>query len=182
MTKSELLNTAIKIFGLYYFVRFVQHFMELVFMAVGNNLFDNGQMESWYIYSGISITVIVELTIAYLATFKTELITNKISPNNNETAELEISKTDLLELALAVISVLGIVYSIPNILAHVIDNIYFHNHEESVFWNRPTKNSLIQAAVTLAIGIFLLLNSRNFAKLIVKRGTRDDQLDENSER
>lgn len=150
-------------------------------MVIVNNLFEDDQMDRWYIYSGISVTVLMELTFAYIATFKTELITNKISTKANGAVELQISKTDLLELALAIISVLAIMYSIPNILAHVIDDIYFHNHEDNLFWNRPTKHSLIQSMVILVIGIFLLLNSPNFAKLIVNLGIQDDQRDENNE-
>ena len=180
MTKSELLNIVIKIFGLYYFVRFVQHLMEFLFMVIGNSTFDYG-LETWFVYSGIFITTLVELAFAYVATLRTELIANRLSGGTEETLTLPTSKTDLIEIALAVISVLAIVYSIPSILAQIIDNIYFHNHQETEFWTRPTKKNLIQSTMTLVIGIFLLLNSRNFAKRIVNRGELDDKHEEQGE-
>ncbi|MEQ8470838.1 MAG: hypothetical protein RIC35_06610 [Marinoscillum sp.] len=180
MTKTELLNTAIKIFGLYYFVRFVQHFMEFLFMIFGNNFFTDGQ--GLFIYAGISITFLVEVGFAYVAIFRTELIANKISSTNQGTVELRTTKTDLLEIALAIVSVLAILNSIPNLLSQQVNSIYYHDHKEAEFWTTAAKNLLYQNLFILAAGTFLLLNARNFAKWIVNHGTQDDKLDENSER
>ncbi|MEQ9288359.1 MAG: hypothetical protein RIG77_15685 [Cyclobacteriaceae bacterium] len=176
--KTQILDIAIKVFGLYYFVQFAKHLIEFIFMMIGNNMFDNGQIEGRYIYFVVSVTWLIELTFAYIAIFKTELIMSKIPFRNDGSLELNIPKIDILEIALALISVVAIVYSLPNILALIIDNTYFHNNEESMFWNRSTKNSLIQSMVTLVTGIFLLFNARNFSKLIVGRGEQDDNLDE----
>ena len=62
MTKTVLLNTAIKIFGLYYFVSFVQHFMDFIFIVFGSDLYSDAQ--SWFIYAGISLTFLVEIIFA----------------------------------------------------------------------------------------------------------------------
>lgn len=182
MTKTELLNTAIKIFGLYYFVRFVQHLMEYLFMMIGNNYLGDGVLEGWYIYSGFLFTLGVELTFVFFAIFRTELITRKISKTSEGTLELATNKTDLLEIAFAVISVLAILNSIPNLLAQQVNSIYYHDHKELEFWTTDAKNQLFRNLFILGTGVFLLLNSRNFAKLILKRGERDDGHDQNSER
>lgn len=181
MTKSELLSVVIKIFGLYYFVRFIQHFMEFIFMLVGNSAFDYG-IDTWFIYSGIFITVVVEFFFSYVATLRTELITNRIGKLGNEPFELPTNKTSLLEITLAAIGIITIVSSIPDLLYKAVDAIYFHNHKESEFWTRPTRSEVFRAAFILVIGCFLLMNSRNFAKKIVKRGELDDDFDEKGER
>ncbi|MEQ9102309.1 MAG: hypothetical protein RIF36_24950 [Imperialibacter sp.] len=182
MTKKELLSIAIKIFGLYYFVSFAQHITEFLFLAFGDSLFGNGQLDSWIVYSGISLTALTDLAFAYFATFKTELITDRISKSDTGTVELTTSKTDLIEVTLAMIAVVAIVFAIPDILAGIVDNIYFHNHDESVFWTPATKTVTFRSVFTLFAGIFLLLNSRNFAKRIVGRGQLDDRRDEEKER
>ncbi|MDN5215790.1 hypothetical protein QQ020_27175 [Fulvivirgaceae bacterium BMA12] len=182
MTKTELLNVAIKIFGLYYFVRFVQHFMEFLFMAFGTNFYDDDQLQGWFIYAGIFLTFLVDFVFAYFAIFRTEYIVSKISRNNEGTLELQTTKTDLLEIALAIISIVAILNSIPDLLSQQVNSIYYHDHKEVEFWTTTMKNHLYQSLFMLAVGIFLLFNSRNFAKWIVNRGERDDKHDENSKR
>jgi hypothetical protein len=150
--------------------------MDFIFSIIGNSAFDDGI--SLFIYSGVFISMAVKLVFAYMAIFKTELITNRISKSNEGSIELITNKTDWLEIALASIGILAIVYSIPNILYSVVENVYFHDHRETVFWTRPTRNEMYQAVFQLVIGTFLLMNARNFAKLIVKRGKQDDEHDE----
>lgn len=182
MTKTVLLNTAIKIFGLYYFVRFVQNFTELLFLFLGNSFFDSPRLDSALIYSGITLTVLVDLTFAYVAIFRTQLITDRISKTEIENSALGVSKTDLMEIALAVISVLAIVNSVPDLLTQQVNNIYYHDHAEVEFWTTGAKNQFFQLLFTLIVGIFMLINSRNFAKRITKRGEQDDQHDKSNER
>jgi len=182
MTKKDLLNVSIKIFGLYYFVRFFQHFTELIFMVAGSNVFTDAHVDAWVVYAGIFVTTLVDLGFAYLATFRTDLLTNRISGADSSVGPLTLAKIDLIEISLSVISVLAIVYSIPSFLAQVVDTIYFHDNQDSEFWTRPAKHQAFQALFTLAIAIFLLLNSRNFAKRIANIGKQDDLQDEGKER
>ncbi|WP_420577989.1 hypothetical protein [Ekhidna sp.] len=178
MTKSELLNIVIKVFGLYYFVLFAQHLMEFIYMMVASGLYDNSQSDRWIILGGIFMTFFVDLVFAYFALFKTELITNRISRNNEGTVELGTTKTDLLEISFAVVAIVAILNSIPNLLTQQVNSIYYHDHRELEFWTTNSKNELFQNLFILIAGIFLLLNSRNFAKWITKRGEQDDSRDE----
>lgn len=173
MTKKDILTIAIKIFGLYYFVRFVQHVMELFYMVL--NYFDIS--EGWFIHTGITLTILIDIIFAYLAIFKTELIVNRISTKTDGQILVPPAKTDLLEIAFAIIAVLAIITAVPAILAHGINNVYFHDHKENEFWTTPTKYEFIRSMVSLAIGIFILLNSRNFSKWIVNHGVEDDKKD-----
>ncbi|MDH5609393.1 MAG: hypothetical protein OEY56_07935 [Cyclobacteriaceae bacterium] len=181
MAKSELLYIAIKIFGLYFIVQFVQYFIDFLFMVVGNNLFTN-DAEMIYVFAGIAITGLVYLIFGVLAIFKTELIARRILRPTSELVNISTSKLDIIEIALVTISVLAIVYSIPSILSQTVDNIYFHDPKETEFWTKSTKGEFFESVFITVIGIFLLLNARNFAKMIVKRGERDDRHDEESER
>ena len=147
-------------------------------MIVGSGLYDDGQLDRWVILGGIFMTFLVDLLFAYFALFKTELITNKISQKNEGTVELETTKTDILEIALAVLAIAAILNSIPNLLTQQVNSIYYHDHKELAFWSTSSKNELFQNLFILIAGIFLLLNSRNFAKWITKRGEQDDSRDE----
>ena len=175
MTKSELLNTAIKIFGLYYFVRFVQHVIEFIFMIIGSDFYR--QPDSSIVLAGISLTFVVDLAFAYFALFRTELISNKISKSSQEAVELGVTKTDLLEIALAIVAILTILSSIPDLLTQQVNSIYYHDNELE-FWTTDAKNQLFKNLFMLVAGFFLLLNARNFSKWIVKNGSQDDVKDE----
>lgn len=154
--------------------------MEFLFMAFGNNFYGDGQ--GWFIYAGISLTFLVDFVFAYFAIFRTELITEKISTTNPETLEFQTTKTDLTEIALAIISIVAILNSIPNLLSQQVNSIYYHDHKEMEFWTTTAKNHLYQNLFALAAGTFLLFNARNFAKWITNRGEQDDKHDENSKR
>ncbi len=151
-------------------------------MLIDSNTFYDDQLQGWYIYAGLSIPLIIYFFFAYFAVFKTELIVNKISKNNEGTLELRNSKTDLIEIALAIISVIAIINSIPDLLSQQVNSIYYHDQKEVEFWTTAAKNHLYRNIFMLAAGIFLLLNTRNFAKWIVNRGEQDDKQDENEER
>jgi hypothetical protein len=181
MTKKEVLNIVIKIFGLYYFVKVVQHFMDFLIIIIGNSAFDY-QLDTWFLYGGIFLSMVVELTFAYVATLRTELITNIITKDNGGTVKLATNKTDLLEITLSAIGILAIVFSISDILYPIIESNYFHDHKESDFWSKPIRSEIFRAILKILVGIFLLMNSRNFAKMIVKRGKQDDKHDEERER
>ncbi len=156
MTKADLFNIAIKIFGLFYFVRFVQHFMEFLFMIFGNTFWPDMQAQGWYIYVGIFVTLLVDFVFAYLAIFRTSTIVTRISSADEGTVALQSTKTDLLEIGLAIIAVLAILNAIPDLLTQQVNSIYYYDHKETEFWNVSARNHLFRNLFVLGAGVFLL--------------------------
>lgn len=177
MQKTEVYSLAVKILGLYFFARFFHFLIDFFYMFSANGDF-NYSIQNWEIYKGIALTTAVYFAIGYLATFKSDLITNRIFRTKNQAIEISLGKSDYLELAIASISLIAILYSLPQLLSELVYLIYFKEPEIDNFFRPHHETDFFRPAFQLVIGIFLLLNSRNFAKKIVKRGEQDDKQDE----
>ena len=181
MQKTEVYSLAVKILGLYFFAKFVHYLIDFFFMFTANGDF-NYAIQNWNIYQGIALTTAVYFVMGYLATFKTDLITKRIFKKKDESIQIALNKSDYLELSISIIALIAILYSLPQLLSELVYIIYFKDPEIDNLFVPHHETDFFRPTFQLVIGIFLLLNSRNFAKLIVNRGTQDDKRDENSER
>lgn len=180
MTKAEVYTTAIKIFGLYFLTLFIQDALEFAFFMIGSittESFTNG----WYIYGGILAKTLVDFAVFFVATLKTNFITDRFFTSDNTNIELTLVKSDWLELAIAIIGIVVIVYSIPSLFNFVVGSIYFRTNPEE-FGSTNEKAPIFLNGFKFIVGIFTILNARNLAKFIVKRGESDDNLDSEKER
>ena len=100
----------------------------------------------------------------------------KAHPDERE-LKMHINKMDVFEISLAIIAVIAIVYTLPHTLGNIVNIVYFAEKDEfgqsDVHFDQDSIIMLIQ----LFIGFFLLFNARNFAKWIVRKGEKDDQID-----
>ena len=179
MTKQDIYSIVVKILGLYFLTKFIQHFMELGFMIARYKSYGESP-DILIIFGGIFVTTVISFVLGYFLTFKSESITKRIFKFDSKTIDIGLEKTDWIEISLVTIGIIAIVFSVPQILSTIVDNIYFHNHRESVFWTLNRKTDTLYGLFKLLAGLFLILNARNFAKKIVRRGENDDELDEKS--
>ena len=129
------------------------------------------------IYGGGFTMTLLYFVLGYFGTLKAEVITKRISKPDTKTIDLGLGKTEWMEISLVTVGVIAIIFSIPQILSTIVDNVYFHNHQESEFWTLSRKTDTFYGVFKLVTGLFLILNARNFAKKIVLRGEKDDKLD-----
>ena len=92
-----------------------------------------------------------------------------------------INKTDVIEISLVLIAVVAIVFPLSFVLGNITEIVYFAETDEFGQSSASFDQNSISMLIRIAIGIFLLFNSRNFAKWIVKKGEGDDQIDKESE-
>ncbi|WP_258105896.1 hypothetical protein [Marinoscillum sp. MHG1-6] len=180
MQKSGVYSLAVKILGLYFFARFVHYLIDFFYMFSANKDF-NYAIQNWEIYKGIALTTVVYFAIGYLATFKSNLITDRIFRTKDEAVQIALGKSDYLELSIATIALIAILYSLPQLLSEMVYLIYFKEPEIDNFFVPHHETDFFRPTFQLVIGIFLLLNSRNFAKKIVNRGEIDDKYEKQSE-
>ena len=77
----------------------------------------------------IVVTGIIELVIGYLLIFKTDTIITKITKNESTTVNISSNKIDLLEVGLAIISVLLLTYSLAELLSYFVESTYYQDHQ-----------------------------------------------------
>ena len=103
------------------------------------------------------------------------------SRTKNQAVQIALGKNDYLELSIATIALIAILYSLPQLLSELVYLIYFKEPQVENFFVPHHETDFFRPTFQLVIGLFLLLNSRNFAKKIVKRGEKDDTNEEQSE-
>ena len=176
MTKKDLYTIAIKIFGLYFLTTFIQDSLELVYVILGSLNAKNFDV-TWVIYGSVIFKTVLDLAVFYIATLRTEIVTNKIFSDENKIIKSNLLKADWFELSLAIIGIVLIVYSLPEMLNLIVSRVYYRTNPED-FGMTTGMAPVFYNAFRLIIGIFLILNARNFGKKIVSRGERDDLIDE----
>jgi len=124
MTKTEVFDLSIKIFGLYYLVRFFQHLFEVLGLMIGGSLMESAQVRGHYIFLTLLLVPMVDFVFAYVAIIKTEWLSTRLFKTDNHKVGLGVSKRGLLEVALAVIAVLALADTIPDLLGQQVNAIF----------------------------------------------------------
>jgi len=182
MTKTDFFSLVFKLIGLYFFVMVVTSAIQIIIMIVNFSLSGWGE-EFWVLTSILAMIfgVVIYLIIGYYLTFKTEKILNLLKiRQDSEALKTDINKTDIIEIALAIIAIIAIVFILPRVLGNISGIVYFSERDE--FGKRTVEfdQNSIGMLTQVIIGLFLLFNARNFAKWIVRRGEKDDQIDEDN--
>ena len=132
MTKSDIFGLVFKILGLYFFVLVATNFMQFVGMLI--NFGDAGWGSSFWIVTNIPVMIfgiIVYSIIGYFLIFKTGVTLRllRILPDD-KVLELNINKTDVIEICLAIIGVIAIVFPISYVLGNISEIVYFTETDE----------------------------------------------------
>ena len=177
MTKSDFFNLILKVIGLYFFVLVFTGLIQFIMMLINFSLDDfDGQF--WLYYGGTTINLVFYIIFGFTFVFKTEKVqrTLKLQSDQKE-FNLTVDKLDLIEIAIVTISIVAIVFSIPGIAGNLTEIIYFPSADEFGNSDKSFDNYSYSMVFQLAVGIFVLLNARNFAKKIFTRGIKDDEID-----
>lgn len=105
---------------------------------------------------------------------------NRFFKTDGDQVQLTLQKTDWLELAIAIIGVITIIHAIPNLLNVVVGQVYYRNDPETFGLGDETAPIYLEI-FKLVVGLLTILNARNLAKFIVKRGLKDDEHDRQNE-
>ena len=178
MTKTDIYSIVIKIFGLVFLVKFVSRLIDFI-SFVGNlgNIWNEPDYPFFSMFFAITISILFYFLIGYIALLRTDVIVNRFFTPDSKVLDLPLVKSDYLEISLAAIGAYIMVYSFPGILTSIADSIFSQKHQESEFWATPRNVDILRVAFEFLSGLFLVLNARNFAKRIVRRGEADDKRD-----
>ncbi len=103
--------------------------------------------------------------------FRADWITNKIIPKASEKLDINLDKTDWIELTLIAICGLTILYSIPEAMQEFVSYIYFNpydKNEKQFYWTNTNKASIFYSIFKLAIALLFISNARKCCNTIEK--------------
>ena len=89
MTKGDIYSVVVKIIGLYFFIKFIQHFMDLVFMVIKYKEFSDSS-DTLLIYGSASALILLYFILGYFGTFKSATLTKRIFNSDSKTIDLNL--------------------------------------------------------------------------------------------
>jgi len=161
MRKADFIDIAIKIFGIYLFVKLLALFDELIsaftfYVYLSDNNITR-QSDNKIILTVAVIQFLITLSAAVFMTFGSKLITRKIcSDQDFESKDILLfsDKKSLIEIVLYVIGILLIVYSIPDFLSRLFS---FSQTRNEIFSRDMGTTILIAFIVRIAIGLLIII-------------------------
>lgn len=179
MNSIAIIKTTSKVFGLYFFVLAASSVRDLItsmIIMMGQAGFYNENFAvAWnWVIPGISNVVLGMVMI-----LKADWIAKKVIGNSAEGMTVNIDKKSMLELTLVVISGLTVLTAFPEIMYKLVHFTYFNDYDETerhLFWSNTNRVNVFYSVFKFAVGLFVLLNARNFAGRLDKIGDRDERL------
>jgi hypothetical protein len=181
MNNMDIIRTSSKVFGLYFIIQTIGNLRDLFFnlyTTLSGSYSDNRMVD---FFVGLSYNAIFNLVFGTILIFKADWVADKINSKTSEKLNINLGKTDWIELTILVISGLTILYSIPEILHKLVSYIYFNDNdknEKQFYWTNTNKAAIFYSIFKLAIGLLLISNARNIAKRLKRVGDKEDKIEE----
>jgi hypothetical protein len=181
MNSTDIIKTSSKIFGLYFILQTISNLRDMFYYLTGT-LISSGDNEGVFmILEGQVYMAVFNLAVGLTLIFKADWVTEKLNPQTTGDLKANLDKKDLVELAIIVISGITILYSVPEILYKLVHYTYFNDYngnERQYFWTNENKSDIFYSIFKSVVGLFCLLNARNFAGRLQKIGDKDEKLGE----
>lgn len=177
MHSNDIIKTSSKVFGLYFIIQTVMNLRDFLYLFVGTFSNDFGTEGNYMILASHIYMAVFNLVIGLILIFKAGWIAEKIQVQKAEKLSLNLEKTDWIELSLIIVSVLAILYSIPEIMYKMVNYIYFNRSdkiEDLYFRSKDNKAEILYSIFKFVAGLILLLNARNIARRLKKIGDKED--------
>ena len=173
MKKSDIYEIAIKILGLYLFFTVIGLLRDLLFAFAymdeakrNSDLFEQIDPTPYFILSIANFMVVI--LFASFLTFKSKAIVKLVckSTDYNETATLFTDKKVIYEMALAIMGLLLIVWTLPDLAFRLKNYIQFVQND------MPTKNYdtnfLITSTIKIIVGLIAIIYARAISIFLIR--------------
>ncbi len=176
MKNQELFEVFCKALGLYFAM---QAFINIKDTIIYGMQLQNGDDWVYIFFVGQTLSFLFNGIASLILINKSAFIATKIFKESGNNLEIVINKIELIELVIITISGVLIINSIPNLLAHIINFIYFNpfdRMEKSEFWTNKNTSDLIYSTFKLTVGLLTITNARLISRRLTKIGDKSDQL------
>lgn len=173
MKKTDIVDLAVKILGLFLFIKLINTIVES-----GATVLFFGQLSEMYGISGSAKTIMILMSVfgllfnaafAILLTFGSKTITRKICSGSDyeENAKLFADKRTILEIATIVIGGFLLVFVLPDFVVQL--NQYIKNVQMDLSPTDFDKSFLLTSFAKIVIAIFLLYQHKRISNLFVRK-------------
>lgn len=179
MNNIDIIRTSCKIFGLYFIILTVMNIREIILYTTGAFIMPDDNYGTFIMLGGQIYQGIFNSLVGLILIYKSDLMIGKLNLQRTGDLKLNLAKADWIELVIIVISGLTILYSIPEIMYKLTNYIYFNDFERNdrhLFWTSKNKAEVFYSIFKFVIGLFFILNARNFSRRLTRIGDKDEKL------
>ena len=182
MKNADIVNVFCKLFGLYFAIQVLVNVKDTILFGVINELYDNKAPDFYYFLGGQFSNMLFNSIAAWFLISKTDLVVRKLIVHSDKKLDFNVTKTDLIELAIIGVSLIIMMDAIPELLHKVVSYIYFNpydKNEKELFWTNKTRGDIFYFSCKFVVGLITILNYRFIAKTLIRIGVEDDKKDVN---
>jgi hypothetical protein len=175
MNNIDIIKISCKIFGLYFLILTVINLREIILYATGTILIPQDNYGTFIIVGGQIYQAMFNSIVGLILIVKSDWITDKLKIQKSGDWKLNLERTDWIELAIIIISLLTIIYSIPEFMYKIVNYVYFNDYEKPdkhLFWTGKNKADVFYSIFKFVVGLFFLLNARNLSKQLTRIGDK----------
>lgn len=182
MNQKDILQLVSKSFGLYFILQAILYLHQII-GYIATTGFADADRSTYWTFGQILWTVIIYALFSCILIIKSGFVANALS-RGSDNVKIAVSKSDLIEVVIIAIGIFMVANSIPEILNHVSQYLYFNEYEEenaSLYWTRNGKKAEILFSIfNVAVGLVTMTNGRMIAKRLTRIGDRDDAIESQS--
>lgn len=168
MKKSDIYEIAIKILGLYLVISVIDHFKEVisyatVFIQYQDKPEQFGGFNQTPIFIVTIFNFILLTALAWLLIFKTRQLTSLICKKEDyvETAKLFTDKKTIIEIALIIVGLSTIIWTIPEFAVKLKNYVYMTQHSFTTTMN--DKTFLYIGGVKIVVGVIAVYYAKSIS-------------------
>jgi hypothetical protein len=157
MNNIDIIKISCKIFGLYFLILTVINLREIILYATGTILIPQDNYGTFIIVGGQIYQAMFNSIVGLILIVKSDWITDKLKIQKSGDWKLNLERTDWIELAIIIISLLTIIYSIPEFMYKIVNYVYFNDYEKPdkhLFWTGKNKADVFYSIFKFVVGLF----------------------------
>jgi hypothetical protein len=180
MRQYDIIKVFCKALGLYFATQAFVNAKDITYYLVVTEFYDNESTRLYYFIGGQFIHLLFNIIAAWVLIKKADFVTGRIMTDTNDKLELNVKKTDLIELVIIGISGLLIIESTPELINKLVNYVYLNPYdraEKNEFWTSDTKANILYSVFKLAVGLVTIANSRLISRRLTKIGDKDELIE-----
>jgi len=176
MTKEQILDIALKVFGIYCVVETLKFvfFVGPLFIRQSDKFWEHYTSKLWYLASQIPY-FLLHLILAYIFLFRTKWLISLLGGKDYGTSEVIAFQPSGLSTYSFWIKILGLYYFVSSaaaIVAHALELVVKDSGSFHVYWSG---GSFLTNVITLLLALLLIFKTERVEDFITRRKNKDTQ-------
>jgi hypothetical protein len=183
MKYDDLIRIFCKTFGLYFVILAAINIKDVIFYGLSAQFVDSTFGSSFYLFAGgQTYNFVFNVMAAWILITKTEFVSRRILKGGTGVFELNVNKSDLIELVIIAIGILLIVNAVPVIFSILANYIPLSRLDKEEYWSNRNQQDIFYSIFKFLVGLVTVSNGRLIARRLTKIGDRSDQIENDNGR